>query len=111
VTTASPDGGLGPGAQPWPRASRRAARARPVAGAWARPLRAADVAQARLFDEILQSEVAALEDLAESAERHWLGRQPGSGDEKPPEALLRARDHAAEAQRLLSALRERFPHD
>jgi hypothetical protein len=51
-----------------PEAHRR----RSLADSWARPVHAADMAQARLFDHILHSEIAELEGRAESAESRWL---------------------------------------
>jgi len=80
------------------------------ADAWARPAHPADVAQARMFDAILQGEIAELEQLAASLERKWLRRcERGIDDEnRPPEGLVRMRGRVAEAQRLLDALRDRF---
>jgi hypothetical protein len=80
------------------------------ADAWARPAHPADVAQARMFDAILQGEIAELEQLAVSMERKWLRRcERGIDDEnRPPEGLVRMRGRVAEAQRLLDALRDRF---
>ncbi len=76
----------------------------------ARTAHPADVAQARLFDGILQSEVQELERLVASMERHWLRRCEGGVDEapKPPEALV-LRGGGSEVQHLLDALRARFP--
>lgn len=85
---------------------------RAVAGRRERPAQAADVAQAGLFDEILQSEIAELEEVAEAAERQWLQRRVrGAGEDSLPEALVRLGERVAEAHRLLSALRERFPYE
>jgi hypothetical protein len=71
---------------------------------------AADVAQARIFETILLSEIAELDDLAASAETGWLRRCERGIDrpDHPPESLLRLRGRVAEAQRLLNALRARF---
>lgn len=75
-------------------------------------MQAADVAQARLFDEILQHEVAELESMARSAELSWpQRRERGIGDVTLPEVLVRLGERVAEAHRLLAALRERFPHE
>ncbi|MCW2687888.1 MAG: hypothetical protein JWR37_2778 [Mycobacterium sp.] len=135
VSTTSEDAGLGVEALPWhygglpihssrerpatrafaPLAlpdTRNALRVSPAANPWARPVQAADVAQARLFDEILQSEIAELDELAEAAERRWLRRRErGPGADTPPAPLLRLRERAAEVRRLLGALRDRFPDD
>src|SRR5258705_8129382 len=78
--------------------------------AWARPAHPGDVAQARMFDAILQGEIAELEQLAASMERKWLRRcERGHDDEnRPPEGLLGMRGRVAGAPRLLDALRDRF---
>jgi hypothetical protein len=83
------------------------------ADAWAHPAHPADVAQARMFDAILQGEIAELEQLAASMERKWLRRcERGIDDEnRPPEGLVRMRGRVSEAQRLLDALRDRFPSE
>ena len=85
-------------------------RMRLAADVSARPISAADVAQARLFDEILQGEIAELEEVAQSAEARWLRRrQRDIGDDRIPEALVRLRARIDEVHRLLNALRQRFP--
>jgi hypothetical protein len=92
--------------------TRNGLRVWPAADAWARPAQAADAAQARLFDEILQIEIAELDELAEAAKRRWLRRRErGTGADTPPVALVQLRDRAAEVRRLLHALRDRFPQD
>lgn len=95
-----------------PRPDTRA-RARRATDAWARPAHAADVAQAGIFEAILLSEIAELEDLAASAEARWLGRCERAIDrpDRPPEALQRLRGRVVQAQRLLDALRARFLYD
>jgi hypothetical protein len=79
--------------------------------AWARPAHPADVAQSRMFDVIMQAEIAELQELAASMENRWLRRcERGIDDEnRPPENLVRMRGRVAEAQQLLDALRSRFP--
>jgi exonuclease VII large subunit len=77
----------------------------PTRHAWSRPRSAADMAQARLFDEILESEIAELEELAEdiearSADRHQQGHS---------RELRRLNVRIDEVRRLLDALRDRFP--
>ena len=96
---------------PQPRIAPVPARHR--ADAWARPAHPADVAQARMFDAILQGEIAELEELAASMEKRWLRRcERGIDDEnRPPEGLVRMRGRVSEAQRLLDALRDRFPSE
>jgi hypothetical protein len=80
------------------------------ADAWARPAHPADIAQARMFDTILQGEIAELEQLVASMERKWRRRcERGIDDEnRPPESILRMRGRVTEAQHLLDALRDRF---
>ena len=135
MSTASRDAGLEVGALAWPEqdppghgsrhrrrgrapdvvplpTGREVSRRRSLADTWARPVHAADMAQARLFDDILHGEIAELEDQAASAEARWMRRRErGLGDEKPPAALARLRYRIAEAQRLLNALRDRFPSE
>jgi hypothetical protein len=83
------------------------------ADAWSRPAHPADVAQARMFDVILQGEIAELEELVASMEKRWLRRcERGIDDEnRPPENLVRMRGRVFEAQQLLDALRDRFPSE
>ena len=83
------------------------------ADAWARPAQPADVLQARMFDAILQGEIAELEKLVASMEKRWLRRcERGIDDEKrPPESLQRMRGRVSEARHLLEALRDRFPSE
>jgi hypothetical protein len=87
--------------------------ARHLTEAWARPAHPADVAQARTFDAILQGEIAELEELAAAMERKWLRRCERGIDDanRPPESILRMRGRVMEAQRLLNALRDRFPSE
>jgi hypothetical protein len=77
------------------------------------PAHPADVAQSRLFQTILTDELDELEDLITAAERRWK-RQREGGPDAPvvvPHALLRLRERAKEARRLLDALHQRFPPD
>lgn len=87
-----------------PSGSRRAA-------AWARPPHPADIAQSRLFGELIQAEINELHDLAVLAERVWRERSErrSDGAPRPPEGVLRVRARIAEAERMLTALRDRFP--
>lgn len=79
--------------------------------AWARPAHPADIAQARMFDAIMQGEVAELEELVASTEKRWLRRCERGIDavDRPPESLVRMRGRVLEARALLDALRARFP--
>jgi hypothetical protein len=83
------------------------------ADAWSRPAHPADVAQARMFDAILQGEIAELEELVASMEKRWLRRCERGIDEenRPPENLVRMRGRVSEARRLLDALQARFSSD
>jgi hypothetical protein len=97
---------------PQPRIAPVHARRR-RADAWERPAHPADVAQSRMYDAILQEEIAELQELVASMEKHWLRRcERGIDDEnRPPESLVRMRGRVSEAQHLLAALRARFPSD
>jgi hypothetical protein len=124
VTTVSFDAGQRLAALPWPYGElppqavlssptvTRIRSVQPPARHDKAPAQAGDVAQARLFDAILQGEIAELEQLAESAERSWLQqRVRGAGDDTLPEELVRLGERVAEAHRLLRALRARFSHE
>ena len=89
------------------------ARARYRADPWTRPAHPADVAQARMFDAIMQGEIAELEELVATMEKGWLRRceRGMDGENRPPESLVRLRGRVLEAQRLLDALRARFPSE
>jgi hypothetical protein len=78
-----------------------------------RPAHPSDVAQSRLFQAILTEELDELEDLVAAAERRWK-RQREDAPDAPvvvPHALMRLRERAKEARRLLDALGKRFPPD
>jgi hypothetical protein len=85
----------------------------PHAGAWGRPPHPADIAQSRLFGELIQAEIKELHELAALAERAWRDRSERhtDGAARPPEAVLLVRARIAEAERMLAALRDRFPGD
>jgi hypothetical protein len=87
--------------------------ARKRADAWARPAHPADIAQARVFDAVLLGEIAELAVLVASMEKRWLRRCERGIDDphRAPDALVRLRGRVAEAQRLLDALRDRFPSE
>jgi len=76
-----------------------------------RPPHAGDIAQARLFDDILSAEIADLEQLAQSAEARWMRRCEGDGLVGRPDMLKSLHERIAEARRLLRTLRTRFPDD
>lgn len=83
------------------------------ADAWARPAHPADIAQARMFDAVMQDEIAELEELVASMEKRWLRRCERGIDDanRPPDNLVRMRGRVSEAQQLLDALRSRFPSE
>ena len=106
------------GLRPWepvwvPQPRIAPAPVRDHADAWARPAHPADVAQARMFDAILQGEIAEVEQLVASMETRWLRRCERGIDDanRPPESIMRMRGRVSEAQQLLDALRDRFPPD
>jgi hypothetical protein len=96
-------------AESWPGQSRQAGVVTPMPGyhgkarrAWSRPRGAADMAQARLFDDILQEELAELQELAAAIEAR--ADEPWHSKE-----LKRVNARISEVLRLLAALRDRFP--
>lgn len=96
-------------------AGRRAGLAEPEATRRRSRQRAphpADVAQSRLFEALLLSDLDDLEDRETTAERRWQRRRERKlDDETPPQELKQLRQLIAEARRLLEALQERFPQD
>jgi hypothetical protein len=74
-----------------------------------RPAQPAEIAQARVFERLLQAESADLQQLA-----HRLAgdkfQQPGSDDSRPSEELTQIRTRIDEVDGLLRALQGRFPH-
>jgi hypothetical protein len=73
----------------------------------------ADVAQARLFAELLSGDIDELEERAATVERRWHRRCEHKSDEPatPPHELRHLRQLILEARRLLHALHMRFPPD
>ncbi|WP_285034140.1 hypothetical protein [Mycolicibacterium sp. lyk4-40-TYG-92] len=76
-----------------------------------RPAHRADLAQSRLFAALLLDEIADLEDQMTVLERRSRRAQvtAETGSELPSEALLALRRRVLEVQRMLDALRRRFP--
>lgn len=74
-----------------------------------RPVEPAEVAQARLFEGILQAEFAALHHLAYRTAGP-LHRQLDLNSRERSRDLLRIHARIDEVQRLLQALRGRYPH-
>ena len=113
------DSGLRAGAVPIPSngvSSRRTVRPGVVGGrsrfdTESRPAHRADLAQSRLFAALLLDEIADLEDQMTLAERRSRRAQAatGSAAELPSETLLALRRRVLEVQRMLDALRRRFP--
>ncbi len=83
----------------------------PHVDTWSRPPHPADVAQSRLFEEMMQAEIAELHALAALAERAWRDRsgRHTAAPNRLPEAVLRVHARVAEVERMLAALRGRFP--
>lgn len=74
-----------------------------------RPAQPAEIAQARVFERILQAESAELQELAI---RMAAGKyqQPEPDDSRPPGQLTQLRARIDEVNGLLRALQGRFPH-
>lgn len=79
------------------------------AGSSSRPVQAADVAQARLFSELLQGEVVRLQGVVVAAEERWMCPDRRA-NEPVPEPVRRVRARLEEVGWMLQALRDRFPH-
>lgn len=94
---------------PLPRMVSRAAAAIDCS----RPVHSADIAQSRLFEDILVGEIAELRDLLAATELRWrrLRERSRVADAPMPEALVRLHARIAEAERLLVQLRSRFGYD
>jgi hypothetical protein len=74
-----------------------------------RPVNPAEVAQARVFERLLQAECAELQELAHRMA--GAGDQPSDLDSSVPSwDLMQIRARIDEVQCLLQALRGRFPH-
>jgi hypothetical protein len=92
----------------WPRQARVIT---PMPGyhrarrAWSRSRSAADMAQARLFDDILQDEMAELQEIAAAIEARAADRD----EPRHSKELQRLNARISEVRRLLDALRDRFP--
>jgi hypothetical protein len=74
-----------------------------------RPAQPAEIAQARVFERLLQAECAELQELA----HRMAGRtyqQPEPDDSRPSRELTQIRARIDEVDGLLRALQGRFPH-
>lgn len=83
-------------------------RIRSAADVAPRALTLADTAQARFFEAILQREIVELQGLAKSMTNRWTAG--GTGEHRPPETVTELAARIGELDRLLKALRGRFPH-
>ena len=74
-----------------------------------RPAQPAEIAQARVFERLLQAECAELQELAHrmAGDRY---QQPGPDDSRPSGELTQIRARIDEVHGLLQALQGRFPH-
>jgi hypothetical protein len=70
-----------------------------------RPAPPAEIAQARVFERLLQAECAELQELA-----HRTAQQPEPLDSRPSGELTQIRARIDEVRGLLRALQGRFPH-
>lgn len=94
---------------PLPRMVSRAA----AAADCSKPVHSADIAQSRLFEDILIGEIAELRDHLAAAELRWrrIRERSRVADAPIPDALVRLQSRIAEAERLLVQLRCRFGYD
>ena len=74
-----------------------------------RPAQPAEIAQARMFERILQAECAELQQLAHRMAGDKY-QQPEPDDSRPSGELTQIRARIDEVHRLLRALQGRFPH-
>lgn len=79
----------------------------------ARPTYPADVAQSRLFTELLLDELDELEDLVAAAERRSRRRREDGPDDPVAmsHTVVQLRERIDEVRRMLDALQGRFPRD
>jgi hypothetical protein len=74
-----------------------------------RPVNPAEVAQARVFERLLQAESAELQELAHRL-AGAVDQQSDHDSSAPSWDLMQIHERIEEVQRLLQALRGRFPH-
>ncbi|WP_375489147.1 hypothetical protein, partial [uncultured Mycobacterium sp.] len=87
------------------------AAVRPADGGAGQSHDAAEVAQARIFEGMLRSEISQLEQVARAmVDRGLRRRHRRTPDGWPPEELVQLRARIDEAHRLLETLRRRFLH-
>jgi hypothetical protein len=85
-----------------------ARRIRSAADVAPRAVTPADTVQARFFEAILQREIVESRGLVKSMTPRWTAG--GTGEHRPPETLTELAARIGELDRLLKALRDRFPH-
>ena len=73
------------------------------------PAQPAEIAQARVFERILQAECAELQELAQRM-AGATDQRPEPDDSRPSGDLAQIRDRVDELHGLLRALQGRFPH-
>jgi hypothetical protein len=102
-------GPAGPTAQKRSPQEPRRAAVRSAGGGAAQSHDAAEVAQARIFEGMLRSEISQLEQAAKfMLDRGLRHRQRRTPDGWPREELVQLRARIDEAHRLLETLRRRF---
>jgi hypothetical protein len=74
-----------------------------------RPAQPAEIAQARVFERLLQAECAELQELAHRMPGDKY-QQPEPDDSRPSAELTQVRARIDEVHGLLRALQGRFPH-
>jgi len=95
-----------------PRNDKRSGRepGSPADGGAAQSHDAAEVAQARVFEGMLRSEISQLEQAARSMLDRGLRHRQRTPDGWPSQELVQLRARIDEAHRLLETLRRRFLH-
>jgi hypothetical protein len=84
-------------------------RKRSTASAFAMPVAPAEIAQARVFEELLQAEYTELQERARRIGRA-TDQLPDSDNSEQPQDLAQIRARLDEVHGLLGALQGRFPH-
>jgi hypothetical protein len=75
----------------------------------AAPTQDSERAQAKRFAKILRSELNEMNEKLVAAEVEWHLRCESEGAGDPPQRLVAIRERVAEVERMLKALRARFP--
>jgi len=84
-------------------------RVRGAASVLPRPVQPAEVAQARVFEELLRAECAELQELAHRI-AGAMDQLSDSDSSQSPRDLMQIRARIDEVHGLLQALQRRFPH-